>query len=299
MKHISPLRYPGGKSALAGYLSSTIESNGLRGCQYYEPFAGGAGAGLHMLLSGMAAELHLNDLDPCISAFWNATLTETERFQQAILTTPINVVEWRKHSDVVRQRDVSNTFELGFATFFLNRCNRSGVISGAAPIGGYAQAGAWKLDARFYRQRLAERIGTLAEYRDSIHITNLEAREFLKSQLPRSGKRSNVFVYLDPPYYSKGSRLYLNYYTTNDHRQLASYMRRHTATAWIMSYDECPFIRALYSFCSLVPNELKYSLQNRQAANELLIAPGHVRLPEAGEMSGAPGTEEKGALHAV
>ena len=267
MKHISPLRYPGGKSALAGYLSSTIESNGLRRCQYYEPFAGGAGAGLHMLLSGVAAELHLNDLDPRISAFWNAALTETERFQQAILTTPINVVEWRKHSDVVRQCDASKTFELGFATFFLNRCNRSGVISGAAPIGGYAQAGAWKLDARFYRQRLAERIGALAEYRGAIHITNMEARQFLKS------------------------RLYLNSYTDHDHRQLASYMRRRTATAWIMSYDECPFIRDLYSFCNIVPNELKYSLQTRRAVQELLIAPGHVRLPDAGKTSGAPGTE--------
>ena len=291
MKHISPLRYPGGKSALAGYLSSTIQSNGLKGCQYYEPFAGGAGAGLQLLLSGVAVELHLNDLDPRISSFWNAALTETERFQQAILTTPINVLEWRKHSDVVRQCDVSKTFELGFATFFLNRCNRSGVISGAAPIGGYAQAGAWKLDARFYRQRLAARIGTLAEYCDAIHITNMEAREFLKSQLPRGRERNNVFVYLDPPYYSKGSRLYLNYYTDNDHRQLASYMRRYTATAWIMSYDECPFIRDLYSFCRLVLNELKYSLQNKQTVKELLIAPGHVRLPEVGEISDAPGTE--------
>ncbi len=244
-----------------------------------------------MLLSGVAAELHLNDLDPRISAFWNAALTETERFQQAILTTPINVVEWRKHSDVVRQCDASKTFELGFATFFLNRCNRSGVISGAAPIGGYAQAGAWKLDARFYRQRLAERIGALAEYRGAIHITNMEARQFLKSQLPTGRGRSNVFVYLDPPYYSKGSRLYLNSYTDHDHRQLASYMRRRTATAWIMSYDECPFIRDLYSFCSIVPNELKYSLQTRRAVQELLIAPGHVRLPDAGETSGAPGTE--------
>ena len=281
LRHVSPLRYPGGKTALADFLARTIESNDLSGCSYFEPFAGGAGAALRLLLRGVVSEVYLNDLDPRIFSFWKAVLDESDRFAETILHVPVNLKEWRRQSAICRRADVARRFELGFATFYMNRCNRSGIITGAAPIGGYAQDGDWKMDARFYRERLAERIGVLASKRDQIHVTGRDAKEFLVESLPGGGDQEPIFVYLDPPYYSKGSRLYMNSYEDDDHKTLAEYMETKNSLKWIASYDDTEFIRGLYSSCSISDNVLQYSLQRKRQVRELLIAPSHVRLPEA------------------
>lgn len=281
LRHVSPLRYPGGKAALADLLAQTIELNELHGCKFFEPFAGGAGAALRLLLDGVISELYLNDLDPCIAAFWAAAVNESERFVEAILTVPVDTREWYKQREIVRSLKHSTTFELGFAAFYLNRCNRSGVIVGAAPIGGYAQNGQWKIGARFYRERLAERIRTIASMRNQIHITGLDAQDFLAKHLQSASDSRRILVYLDPPYNSMGDRLYMNSYTEEDHRSLAKYLQEKSDLWWVMSYDDTELIRRLYSSCKISDNLLQYSLHRKRKARELLIAPQHVRLPQS------------------
>lgn len=253
--------------------------NGLAGCSYFEPFAGGAGAALRLLREDVVSDIHLNDLDPRITAFWHAVLNESERFVDAILSVPVSVSEWEKQRRVYLRGDIGKTFDLGFATFYLNRCNRSGVLSGAAPIGGYAQAGKWKIDARFGREGLAKRVANVAQKREQIHITNLDAHAFLVKSLPRGRMRKHVFVYLDPPYYSKGDRLYLNSYSRKDHSSMARYMRRQNSLAWVMSYDNARFIRGLYETFAIHSLPIRYSLQRKQRMRELLIFPSRVRIP--------------------
>lgn len=279
MKHDSPLRYPGGKASLAAFLGRVIKDNGLAGCPYFEPFAGGAGAALRLLREGTVSNIHLNDLDPRITAFWHSVLNESERFAETILSVPVSVAEWEKQRCVYLSRDTRKPFDLGFATFYLNRCNRSGVLSGAAPIGGYAQAGKWKIDARFGRKGLAKRVAKVAQRRDQIHITNMDAHEFLVKSIPRGHKRKHVFVYLDPPYYSNGSRLYLNSYSRKDHNSLARYLQRQNVLMWVMSYDDALFIRNLYETFTIRSLSIRYSLQRRQQVRELLISPSRVQIP--------------------
>ncbi len=274
----SPLRYPGGKAAFAAFLRDTIEENGLSGCRYFEPFAGGAGAALRLLAEGVVLELHLNDLDPRITAFWQAVLDEPERFVEAIMSVPLNIAEWKKQRDICKHADAGKPFELGFAAFYLNRCNRSGILSGSAPIGGYAQAGQWRIDVRFYRETLAARVRTIATKREQIHITNMDALTFLR-RLPRGPRRQHVFAYLDPPYYAHGNRLYLNFYEDQDHRTLARYMRRQAGLKWVTSYDDAPLIRDLYRKCHVARVPLQYSLQRKKQAHELVIMPPHVTPP--------------------
>ena len=279
MRYDSPLRYPGGKASLATLLAQTIELNNLVGCSYFEPFAGGAGAALRLLRKDAVLEIHLNDLDPRITAFWHAVLNEPERFAEAILSVPVSIAEWRRQQQICLHIDGSKPFELGFAAFYLNRCNRSGVLLRAGPIGGYAQTGRWRMDARFNRENLAERVLKIARKREQIHITNMDARTFLVKKLPRGRQRQRAFAYLDPPYYSNGNRLYLNSYEDQDHKYLARYMRQQSTLKWIMSYDDTRFIRDLYKTCVISHLALQYSLQRRQQMRELLIAPSHVRLP--------------------
>lgn len=66
--HASPLRYPGGKATLAGFFESAIAALGLDKPTYIEPYAGGAGAGLELLLKGVVSTVVINDLDPAIHA---------------------------------------------------------------------------------------------------------------------------------------------------------------------------------------------------------------------------------------
>ena len=280
MKYDSPLRYPGGKASLAPFLTRTIEINNLAGCSYFEPFAGGAGAAIRLLREGIVSELHLNDLDTRITSFWRTVLNEPERLVDAILSVPLSISEWKTQQKICQRADTSKPFELGFATFYLNRCNRSGVLLGAAPIGGYAQTGKWRIDARFNRESLSERILAIATKRDHIHITNMDARTFLSTNLPHGHRREHVFAYLDPPYYSNGSRLYMNFFTDRDHRDLAQFMQRQHTLNWMMSYDDADFIRSLYADFVISQLSLQYSLQRKRLATELLITPSRVRIPQ-------------------
>ena len=280
MRFDSPLRYPGGKASLAAFLGRTIELNNLSGCSYLEPFAGGAGAALRLLREGVASELYLNDLDPHIVSFWSAVLNEPERFADAVLTVPMSIAEWRKQEQISRRADSGRPFELGFATFYLNRCNRSGIILGAAPIGGYAQAGTWRMDARFYRESLADRILAIGRRRDQIHVTNMDAVEFLSKRFSGGHGHNSAFVYLDPPYYANGNRLYMNYYCDPEHQKLARYMQAQDGLKWLMSYDDTDYIRRLYADCEVSTFYLQYSVQRSRRAQELLISPRQVQLPD-------------------
>ena len=279
MRAYSPLRYPGGKGSLAGLLGQFIEANGLRGGPYYEPFAGGAGAALQLLLDGVVSELRLNDLDPRIYAFWRSVLDEHERFVDMIMSVELSLQQWRRQREICLQPNRHSTFDVGFAAFYLNRCNRSGILLGSAPIGGYSQTGTWRIDARFYRETLAQRIIELAEQRERIWLSNDDALRFLAKNLPLDKSRERVFVYLDPPYVSNGNRLYLNRFQAKDHGRLAHHLRRQRDVNWVVSYDDTQLIRRLYEDCSVSDIPLQYSLQRKKKTYELLITPPYLKAP--------------------
>ena len=287
MKFASPLRYPGGKAALAPFLGETIALNDLSNCAYFEPFAGGAGAALQLLRDGVVSEVHINDIDPCVAAFWRAVLGAPERFADAIMSARLDVDEWKRQRDICRGKDVSKPFDLGFATFYLNRCNRSGVLFGAAPIGGYEQTGKWKIGVRFYRESLAARVIELGHRAEQIHVNEMDALRFLAEKLPRGLQRGRVFVYLDPPYWDKGGRLYLNTCSPKDHRALARYTQGQKTLKWIVSYDDTLPIRNMYTRATIRRLSLQYHLQGARDAQELLIAPDYLQLPGQNRPNGA------------
>ena len=280
MRYASPLRYPGGKAALTSFLADTIALNELQSCVYYEPYAGGAGAALELLKKGIVDEVYLNDADCRVYAFWLSVLTDCDRFVDRVHTVSLTICEWRRQRDICASPASHSKFDIGFATFFMNRCNRSGVIDGAGPIGGYEQNGEWRLDARFNREMLADRILRLARMKNRIHISCEDAVSFLKRALPGGRGRSRVFVYLDPPYVNKGQRLYLNAYRPEDHAKLASYLSRQSLLPWLVSYDDSSLVRALYAQHCVANMPIKYSLQKKRTARELIITPHYLVTPD-------------------
>ena len=278
IKPRSPLRYPGGKAALAGVLQKIMELNNVSGGAYYEPFAGGAGAALSLLCDDVVSKIHLNDRDPRIFAFWRSVLDDTQRFEDKIRHVSLSTSEWQNQKNIYDDHDNQERFDVGFATFYLNRCNRSGIIFGSAPIGGFAQNGRWKINARFNPETLVDRVRWIGKQRDKIQISNDDALTFIKANVSDNSIAKKSFIYLDPPYVAIGNRLYFSTYQTNDHRTLAAYLKD-CHLKWLLSYNDSDLIRELYGDMVITSQVLQYSLQDRRQAKELLIAPPHVKLP--------------------
>lgn len=282
MRFPSPLRYPGGKGGLAPYLADLLEINDLTGCIYYEPYAGGAGAALNLLTRNAVSRVHINDADPRVAAMWRAVLEQTDRFVERIHEVPLTIDEWRRQHAVCVSTEARDGFALGFAAFYMNRCNRSGVLKGAGPIGGLAQAGKWRLDVRFNREELVARVRLLGSLRERIVVSDLDAIDFLVRSLPAGRGRARAFAYADPPYVIKGRSLYLNAYGPQDHAGLAEYLGRQNVLPWLVSYDDTPLIRSLYAAHQQEPLPIRYTLHEKRNAQELLIAPHRLYLPVSG-----------------
>lgn len=276
----SPLRYPGGKQVLSRIVAHLIRMNECAGGVYVEPYAGGASIALSLLFGEHVDRVVINDADVCIHSFWKAVLLDTERFIKLLRETPTTVEEWAKQREVYLQPKRYGALKLGFATFFLNRCNRSGIISRGGPIGGQQQDGAWKIDARFNRTELERRIRRIAAYRDRITLSQRDAIALLQEDLPRLASL-RPFVYLDPPYYEKGRELYLSYYNHADHEKLASHLENEASYRWVMSYDNVPEINALYRGFRRVRFSLDYSARERREGTEVMILPAMLTFPQA------------------
>jgi DNA adenine methylase len=240
MRLASPLRYPGGKWRLTPFFKRLLLRNDIAGCDYVEPYAGGASLALSLLFSGMVNEIHLNDLDPAIYSFWWSILHDSAKFLKLLRERPLTLAEWRRQRGIYQAGETGDRLSLGFATFYLNRTNHSGIMNGGV-IGGTAQQGEWRIDCRFNKLDLERRIRRIIDMRDQIKLSNLDALQFL-------GKKSfdaKALIYLDPPYFTHGSSLYLNSYSYGDHKQVATAVRR-LKNPWVVSYDDVRDIRDLY-----------------------------------------------------
>jgi len=262
----SPLRYPGGKAKLTPYILETLKINQLEGGVYVEPFAGGAAIAWHLLLEGHVKEVFINDLNSSVYAFWYSAINMTDKLCSLIENTPITIEEWYVQK-AVQNCDHSSLIERGFSTLFLNRTNRSGIIN-AGVIGGLAQNGNYKLDCRFNKERLISQIKNIAKNRKRIHLSNLDAVDFIIEVLPSISKK--CLVNIDPPYYVKGKGLYQNFFEHDDHFKLYESVKGITHP-WIVTYDDTPEINDIYGEFSPKPYGLTYTAQIKRKGSEVMI----------------------------
>jgi DNA adenine methylase len=291
INNYSPLRYPGGKAAAADFFAQALRDNkiGPDGV-YCEPFAGGAGVALTLLITGRVEKIVINDLDPCVAAFWNSLLENSEKFIENINKCIISINAWKRYRSIYDNAssfdltDPRQRLKLGFATFFLNRTNRGGILPFAGPIGGREQSGKYKIDARFRKDVLIERLKQIVLLKDKIVFFSKDAFEFLDT-FPKFGLPPNkTLMYLDPPYYKRGKELYLNFYSPNDHILLAERILKFDYCKWLMTYDDCQEIRNIYDRpeVNLRDFYLQYSIQRPRKAVEIMIAPKSLVLPSEG-----------------
>lgn len=266
LEHYSPLRYPGGKRKLGRFVIDAVIGNDIIGGTYIEPFAGGASVALSLLFGEYVNKIIINDIDRSIFSFWYSVLNYTDELCRRIRDTEISPEEWQKQRAHQRNKESANIVDLGFSTFFLNRTNRSGIITGGI-IGGKAQRGRWKMDARFNKINLIKRIEKIALYKHRVDLYGFDATRLLNEIT--SDIHDKTLIYFDPPYYDKGSALYVNHFSENDHLFLANFIQALNCK-WMLTYDYVRPIIAMYGEREKRLLSLNYSAANRERGYEVL-----------------------------
>ena len=268
---LTPLRYPGGKTKYTKLFVDIISMNGLQNVTFVETFAGGAGSAISLLLKGYVKALFLNDMDIAIYSFWKSVKEYPDEFIELIRSTRISITEWKRQKAIYERKESNDLLALGFATFYLNRCNHSGILE-ARPVGGLRQDGRYSISSRYNKETSIEKIKRIAEFSDSIEVFNLDGIDFLRLLKQRHRNRK-FLIYFDPPYYQKGPELYLNHFTKNDHKLLRDQILK-CPFPWVLSYDNHEEILKLYNNhdCSVYWNRLRHTITGNKSAEELIIS---------------------------
>lgn len=274
-RSFTPLRYPGGKASLANFVKAVILRNDLLGCEYIEPYCGGAGVAMELLRLELVASVRINDADPAIACFWHMLTSNPDELCRRVSKARLTVAQWRKQRAVLRNPLDHDKEDVGFAAFYLNRVNRSGILS-AGPIGGLKQSGDWLMDARFNRPALIETLQEIGQFRSRIHVYNEDAIAFLARVRKRPA--ASTFCYLDPPYVVQGKRLYQNFYTEGDHALVAKAVSK-LQCPWIVSYDNVPLIRKLYSQYRSMKYGIGYSAHLHTQGSEIMLFSDRIDVP--------------------
>lgn len=282
MAYYSPLRYPGGKRRLIHTIKALIEANGLHDLHYVEPFSGGASVALALLFEAHASEIHINDLDPAVHAFWHCAVHRSEELAVRIENTSLSIREWKRQRSIYQAAGDAEVLDLAFATLYLNRTNRSGILCGGV-IGGLRQNGPWKLDARFNPRDLAGRVRQIGRFRSSIHVHQLDASKLIRKVI--TGLPKNSLAFFDPPYIIKGGSLYLDRFDVEGHRRLASNIEK-IRRPWVVTYDYEAVREQLFYDRRRIVYDLHYVANKRSAGREVMFFSDGLSVPSLDELAG-------------
>lgn len=273
----SPLRYPGGKNKLSAFIAKICVENNINGL-YVEPYAGGASVALFLLFEGFINKIIINDKDRSIYAFWHSVLNHPIELCELIDKTDVNLENWYKLKEVQNYKYKVDLLNLGFSTLFMNRTNRSGIITGG-PIGGYEQLGEYKIDCRFNKEEIKKRILKIASRKKDIKLYHQDALKLIDI-VEAKVNQDNIVIYFDPPYFLKASSLYMNHYKNDNHKTVCERIKEISNIQWIVSYDNVPEIKNLYSDFDKKEYSFNHTAYKIREGKEILFFSKNLKHPE-------------------
>ncbi len=275
------LRYPGGKyKLLTPILAELLRLiHTKQCCGYREPFFGGGAVGTNLMAQLDGGSVWINDRDLALGAIWDCVIKAPEYLKAAIRDFTPSVESFRQfrldlpHGLRMKPHHFCSEEALSYHALMklaVHQMSYSGLgMMAGGPLGGKDQASPYKIDSRWSPIRLARRIDELHQLFSSFHIehgmcTNFDYELVLYGSKP-------ALIYLDPPYYHKGSVCYEKGFSPADHQRLAD-MLRSSIHHWVLSYDDCPEIRGLYRWARIRPVPVTYSIHHHSHKHtELLI----------------------------
>lgn len=247
---LSPLRYPGSKRGLVDYIIQALELNNLKPALYIEPFVGGASVAINLLNRKLVDKVLLIDLDPWITSFWQTVFFDTQWLIDQVETMQVSLDNWH----IYKKSNPRTIREQALTCFYLNRTSFSGILEErAGPIGGKEQKSDYPIDCRFTeitRKTIIDRIERISQCQDQVYgIWNCSwDYAILKIEIDqKEGKlpKSDLFYYLDPPFFEEADALYRFYFLEEDHKALRDSLIS-LEDKWLLSYDSACQVEALY-----------------------------------------------------
>lgn len=260
---VSPLRYPGGKSRAVKRIKELIPHF----VEFREPFVGGGSVFFHLKQLFPNRIFWINDKYKELITFWQ----QSQDFLDDVLLV---VKQWKKEFTNGKKlfyflKENKNKFdkvEIAAMFFVFNRIT----FSGTTEAGGYSEHAFKKRFTDSSIERL-KKVGCVLE---QVKITNFDYKDLIFAE------GESVFLFLDPPYSkNKKSALYGkngNLHKGFDHKRFAR-MLRECPHKWLLTCDDSPYIKEIFSFANVADWNLTYGMRNvtknsNQNEKELFIA---------------------------
>lgn len=259
----SPLRYPGGKSRAVERISALIPSFE----EFREPFVGGGSVFIYLKQKFPHKFFWINDIYEDLAVFWRQNQTNPEKVIKKIREWKDEFSDGKKLFYFLRENKAGfDELEIAAAFFVFNRIS----FSGTTEAGGFSVQA---FEKRFTDSSI-ERLNKIPQVLQDVKITGSDYEKIVLAE------GENVFLFLDPPYFSatnsalygKNGKLHKNF----DHRRFAKVLQK-CPHRWLLTYDDSPFVRELFSFANISDWSLTYGMRNvavnsNQKANELFIS---------------------------
>ena len=190
-------RFPGSKAkflpALTPFLDVLVQGQK----SFHDVFVGGGSVALFVAQQHPQIEIHLNDLDADLSAFWRVVAgSNVDDLCDRLRLRPTLD---RFHE--LRQQPAKDEVDRAFRAVFFNRCCFSGLLNGN-PIGGVRQLSSNKVFSRFNGHRLGQ------EIRDAHRLLAGRTRVTCMDGAAYVRQHRGAPCYHDPPFLTKGDILY-------------------------------------------------------------------------------------------
>jgi DNA adenine methylase len=250
----SPLRYPGGKSRAVDLIAKILPDFQ----EFREPFVGGGSIFIHLKQLFPNRKFWINDLYTELYKFWQVSQTDLESVVKQVET-------WKKefqngkelHKFLAENIASFNDLQTASTFFIFNRIT----FSGTTEAGGFSQQA---FEKRFTDSSIW-RLQQLENVLENVKITNFDYQNVIEPE------GENVLIYLDPPYFSatksalygKNGKLHKAF----DHQRFAETLKN-CPHKWLITYDDCEFIRELFSFAEITSWDLMYGMRNQTATSD-------------------------------
>lgn len=263
---MSFFRYPGGKTKLAKIIVSKLSDLSFKNnlTEYREPFFGGGSIGINFIQSEHPKSVWINDKDIGIACLWSAIIKDRASFKQFVMNFKPTVASFYKFKNDLLSiqkmpTDLNAVIETGFKKFAIHQISYSGLgTKSGGPLGGADQKSQYKIDCRWSPNHVCKKIDKVFALLSKLQIQQNACTNFDFASIIRDESKQ-ALLYLDPPYYIKGNDLYQKGFTTEDHERLSGLLRA-TKHRWLLSYDDCPEVRKIYSWAKIDSIDVNYTI---------------------------------------